>query len=147
MLYSLQVSDVVSFPMTTMTRDEIFQVDLSWDPLEIEPEKNTKFVFTIRDATTGEPLRKSTYDFIILQNNVEIYKTSGKAQVGGQFEDFTFEEDQTGPTVIRFENIRNTDSSTEFSLVVVPEFELLSVLVLSTGLLSMITITRKFFRN
>ena len=30
MLFSLQVSDIVSFPMTAMTRDEAFQVDLSW---------------------------------------------------------------------------------------------------------------------
>jgi predicted secreted protein with PEFG-CTERM motif len=146
MLFSLQVSDTAGFPMTAMTRDERFQIDLSWDPLEIEPEKNTKFVFTIRDATTGAPLRQSTYDFIILQNNVEIYKISGKAEVGGQFEEYAFKEDQTGPTIIRFENIRNTDSSTEFGLVVVPEFGWLAVLVLGTGLLSMIIIARKFFR-
>jgi hypothetical protein len=146
MLFSLQVSDVLSFPMTAMTRDEIFQVDLSWDPIEIEPEKNTKFIFTIRDASTGNPLRQSTYDFIILQNNVEIYKTSGKAEVGGQFEEYTFKEDQTGPTVIRFENIRGTDSTTEFGLVVVPEFGLLSILVLGTGLFAMIIISKKFFR-
>ena len=82
-----------------------------------------------------------------MQNNVEIYKTSGNAEVGGQFEDYTFKEDQTGPTVIRFENIRGSDSSTEFGLVVVPEFGWLSVLVLGTGLLLMITISKKFFRN
>lgn len=146
MLFSLQVSDVVSFPMTAMTRDETFQVDLSWDPIEIEPEKNTKFIFTVRDATTGNPLRQSTYDFVILQNNVEIYKTSGKADVGGQFEEYTFKEDQTGPTVIRFENIRGTDSTTEFGLVVVPEFGLLSILVLGTGLFVTIIISKKFFR-
>ena len=40
MLFSLQVSDVVEFPMTAMTGDETFQVDLSWDPIEIETEKN-----------------------------------------------------------------------------------------------------------
>ncbi len=115
-------------------------------PIEIEPEKNTKFIFTVRDASTGNPLRQSTYDFIILQNNVEIYKTSGKAEVGGQFEEYAFKEDQTGPTVIRFENIRGTDSTTEFGLVVVPEFGLLSILVLGTGLFAMIIISKKFFR-
>lgn len=145
MLFSLQLSDIVDFPMTAFTRDEIFQVDLSWDPVQIEPEKNTKFIFTIRDATTGEPLRKSTYDFIILQNNIELYKTSGEAQVGGDFKQYTFKEDQTGPTVIRFENIRGSESGTEFGLVVVPEFGLLGILVLGTGLFVMITIYRRFF--
>jgi len=132
--------------LNAMTRDEQFQVDLSWDPIEIEPGKNTKFIFTIRDAATGAPLRLSTYDFVIIQNNIEVYRTSGNAEVGGQFEEYTFEESQTGPTVIRFENIRGTDSETEFGLVVVPEFGWLAVLVLGTGLLLMITITKKFFK-
>jgi len=91
-------------------------------------------------------LRLSTYDFVILQNNIEVYRTSGMAEVGGQFEQYTFKESQTGPTVIRFENIRGTDSAVEFSLVVVPEFGWLAVLVLATGLLLMITITKKFFK-
>ncbi len=146
MLFSLQMSDKVGFPMNAMTRDEQFQVDLSWDPIEIEPEKNTKFIFTIRDAVTGAPLRLSTYDFVILQNNIEVYRTSGNAEVGGQFEEYTFKESQTGPTVIRFENIRGTDSETEFGLVVVPEFGWLAVLVLATGLFSMISITKKFLK-
>jgi len=145
-LFTLEVSDKVGFPMNAMTRDEQFQVDLSWDPIEIEPGKNTKFIFTIRDAVTGAPLRLSTYDFIILQNNIEVYRTSGNAEVGGQFEEYTFKESQTGPTVIRFENIRGTDSGTEFGLVVVPEFGWLAVLVLATGLFSMILITKKFFK-
>ena len=146
MLFSLQVSDKVGFPINAMTRDEQFSVDLSWDPIEIEPGKNTKFIFTIRDAATGAPLRLSTYDFVIIQNNIEVYRTSGNAEVGGQFEEYTFEESQTGPTVIRFENIRGTDSETEFGLVVVPEFGWLAVLVLATGLFSMISITKKFLK-
>ncbi|MBT6398116.1 MAG: hypothetical protein HOK05_06870, partial [Nitrosopumilus sp.] len=42
------------------------------------------------------------------------------AAVGGDYEKFTFAKDQTGPTVIKFENIRNTGQETEFALVVVP---------------------------
>lgn len=147
MLFTLEVSDKIEFPMNAQTRDEKFQVDLSWDSIEIEPNKNTKFIFTIRDGTSGEPLRQSSYDFVILQNNVEIYKTSGNAQVGGQTEDYTFLESQTGPTVIRFENIRGTGSSTEFGLVVVPEFGLLTVFVLAAGLFTMMIFNTKFFKS
>ena len=146
MIFTLEASDKIEFPMSAMTRDEKFQVDLSWAPITIEPNTNTKFVFTIRDGSTGEPLRQSTYDFIILQNNVEIYRTTGNADVGGKFEDYTFMEGQTGPTVIRFENIRGTDSSTEFGLVVVPEFGAIVILILASGLISMITINKKFFK-
>ena len=129
-----------------MTRDEQFSIDLSWDPLEIEPGKKTNFIFTIRDGVTGEPLRKSTYDFIILQNNVELYRTSGTAEIGGQFESYTFTEEQSGPTVIRFEKIRGTDSSTEFGIVVVPEFGILAMLVLGSGLLSIVFLSKKFMK-
>ncbi len=147
MLFTLKVSDTVTFPMNAMTRDEKFSVDLSWDPIEIEPNKNTKFVFTIRDATTGEPLRQSSYDFVILQNNIEVYRNSGNAQVGGDFEDYTFTESQTGPTVIRFENIRGSGSETEFGIVVVPEFGWLAVLVLAAGLISIIPLSKKLQIN
>jgi predicted secreted protein with PEFG-CTERM motif len=145
MLFSLKTSDKVEFPMSATTRDERFQVDLSWEPITIEPNTNTKFVFTIRDGNTGAPLRQSTYDFVILQNNVEIYRTSGNADVGGQFEDYTFKEGQTGPTVIRFENIRGTNSSTEFGLVVVPEFGFFAVFVLAISLLTIIIFNKNFF--
>ena len=147
MLFTLEASDKIEFPMSAMTRDERFQVDLSWAPITIEPNTNTKFVFTIRDGKTGEPLRQSTYDFVILQNNIEIHRTPGNADVGGQSEDYTFMEDQTGPTVIRFENIRGTDSSTEFGLVVVPEFGWLAVFVLAIGLFTMIIFNKKFFKS
>ncbi len=147
MLFTLEVSDKIEFPMNAQTRDENFQVDLSWDPIEIEPNKNIKFIFTIRDGRSGEPLRQSSYDFVILQNNVEIYKTSGNAQIGGHTQDYTFLESQTGPTVIRFENIRGTGSSTEFGLVVVPEFGLLTVFILAAGLLTMMIFNKKFFKS
>jgi hypothetical protein len=64
-------------------------------------------------------MRLSDYTFVIMQNNEEIHRVSDNAAVGGDFEKFTFSEDQTGPTVIKFENIRNTGQETEFALVVV----------------------------
>ena len=146
MHFTLEVSDKIEFPMTAYTRDEQFQIDLSWDPVEIEPGKNTNFVFTIRDGATGEPLRKSTYDFVILQSNVEIYRTSGNAQIGGEAEEFQFSEEQTGPTVIRFENIRGTGLSTEFGILVVPEFGMIVSFVLIVAITSMIVLSKKIER-
>ena len=108
--------------MTSYTRDEQFQVDLSWEPVEMLPGEEVTFVFTIRDGAAGDPLRQSTYDFVILQNGAEIYRSGGTAVVGGGFETYTFSEEQTGPTIIRFEDIAGTGAVTEFGVVVVPEF-------------------------
>ena len=143
MQFTLEVSDKIEFPMIALTRDEQFQVDLSWDPLEIEPDKNTKFIFTIRDAATGNPLRQSSYNFVILQNNVEVYRTSGLAQIGGESEDYMFSESQTGPTIIRFENIRDSGLDTEFGFVVVPEFGTIAMMILGVAIVSIIAITAK----
>lgn len=122
MQFVLEVSNKVVFPVVAMTKNEEIQVDLSWDPVTIEPNKNTKFIFTFRDPKTGETLRNTSYDFVILQNGQEVYRKSGNAQVGGDFADYTFLEGQTGQTSIRFENLRGMNLSTEFGITVVPEF-------------------------
>jgi len=105
-VFTLSTSENTAFPLEAYTKSEDFKVNLSWDPVEIEPGTSTNFVFTIRDGQTNEPLRNSDYTFVIIQNGNEIYRVSGTAQVGGEFEKFTFDEDQTGPMIIKFENIR-----------------------------------------
>lgn len=142
-LFMLSTSEKTAFPLTAYTKSEDFQVNLSWDPLDIEPEVDTNFVFTIRDGKTGEPLRNSDYTFVIIQNGQEIHRKSGTAQVGGEFEKYTFAEDQTGPTIIKFENIRNTGQETEFGLVVVPEFGTIALFVLVISTIGIILVSKK----
>ena len=119
--FTLDLSDKIEFPLSATTRDEQFQIDLSWTPLEISQEEKTTFIFTIRDGATGEPLRHSSYDFIIIQSGQKIYETSDTAVVGGNYEEYTFAKGQTGPTTIRFDDIRGTGQETEFGVVVIPE--------------------------
>ena len=107
-VFTLSTNEKIEFPLIAYTASEDFQLNLAWDPLMIEPGVDTNFIFTIRDGATGEPLRNSDYTFVIIQNGKEIHRASGVAQVGGEFEKFKFAEDQSGPTIIKFENIRNT---------------------------------------
>jgi len=144
MAFTLQTGEGADFPVSAWTRDESYQVDLSWDPVEILPDQKTKFVFTIRDAATAEPLRHSSFDFVILQGGKEIHRESGNAQVGGDFVDYTFAGDQTGPTVIRFEDIRGSGRATEFGIVVAPEFGVVAPLVLVAGISSAVLLGRRF---
>ncbi|MHA7733356.1 PEFG-CTERM sorting domain-containing protein [Nitrosopumilus sp. S6] len=142
-LFTLSTSEKTAFPLEAYTKSEEFKVNLSWDPADLEPGVDTNFVFTIRDARTNEPLRNSDYTFVIIQNGQEIHRVSGVAQVGGEFEKYTFAEDQTGPTIIKFENIRNTGQETEFGMVVAPEFGTIALLVLIISITSVIFVTRK----
>lgn len=143
MVFTLTSSDEPAFPMIAMTQNEEIRVDLSWEPVEIQPDKSTNFIFTIRDGKTGDPLRQSSYDFLIIQNGKIIHKSSGNAVVGGSFEKFIFSEKQTGPTIIKFENIRGTGLNTEFGLVVVPEFGSIVIMILILTITSVIILTRR----
>jgi len=144
MIFTLETAGEVEFPVSAWTRDESFQVDLSWDPVEILPGQETKFVYTVRDAATAEPMRNSGFDFVILQGGKEIHRQYENAQIGGGFVDYEFTEDQTGPTVIRFEDIRGSGLSTEFGIVVAPEFGVIAPLVLVAGISSVILLGRRF---
>jgi predicted secreted protein with PEFG-CTERM motif len=142
-VFSLSTTSEVDFPLTAYTTSEDFLVNLSWDPITIEPDKKTKFVFTIRDGSTNQPLRNSEYTFVILQGGKEIHRTTGLAQVGGESEDYYFTEKQTGPTIIRFENIRNTGQETEFGIVVAPEFGSFTIVILTISIMTIIIISKK----
>ncbi|MGY5146932.1 MAG: PEFG-CTERM sorting domain-containing protein [Candidatus Nitrosopumilus sp. bin_7KS] len=143
MIFTISMSKDTAFPLEAYTKSEDFKVNLSWDPMNVEPGVDTNFIFTIRDGRTNEPLRSSDYTFVIIQNGEEIHRASGQAQVGGEFEKFTFTEDQTGPTIIKFENIRNTGQETEFVLVVAPEFGIIVMAILVVGMISVIVLGTK----
>jgi 2'-5' RNA ligase len=116
--FKLSASEETKFPLIAYTASEEFKVNLAWDPKDIEVGVPTNFVFTIRDSYTDSPMRLSDYTFVIVQNNKELHRVSDNAEVGGDFEKFTFSEGQTGPTIVKFENIRNTGQETEFAFVV-----------------------------
>ena len=143
MVFTLTYSDLIEFPIIAMTQNEELRVDLSWDPPIIEPDKETKFIFTIRDPVTLNPLRQSSYDFVLIQNGEEIHRTSGVAVIGGDFEDYTFSEDSAGPIGVRFENIRGTGESTEIVVQVVPEFGPIATIILAVAIASIIAVNKK----
>jgi len=143
MVFTLTYSDLIEFPIIAMTENEELRVDLSWDPPIIEPDKNTKFIFTIRDPVTLGPLRQSSYDFVLIQNGEEIHRTSGVAVIGGGFEDYTFSEDSAGPVSVRLENIRGTGESTEIVVQVVPEFGPIALIILAVSIISVIVVNAK----
>ncbi len=141
--FTLFTGNEIELPLIAYTKSEDFKVNLSWDPVNIEPGTSTNFVFTIRDGQTSEPLRNSDYTFLIIQNGKEIYRTSGTAQIGGDFEKYTFGEDQTGPMIIKIENIRNTGEEVEFGIAVAPEFGAATLIILVISITAVIFVTRR----
>lgn len=143
MTFTLQKTQDIRSQMSAFTRNEQFQVDMTWEPEEILPDQKTKFIFTIRDANTGETLRNSDYDFVLKQDDQEIYRTSGVAVVGGDFAEYEFSEEQAGTATVLIENIRGTDQHAAFVFVVVPEFGVVAVLVLVASVAAAVALSRR----
>ncbi len=74
------------------------------------------------DKNTDQPLEKSSFDFVVIQNGREVYRNSTSSGTGGSFVDYTFTKDQEGPITIKLENIDNSGESAEESIVIVHEF-------------------------
>ncbi len=87
--FTLTTSNEAKFPLEAMTRDEQYKVDLSWEPEVILPDEKTKFIYTLRDST-GNPIRNSGYDLVIIQNGSEILRTSETTSIGGGFFEYTW---------------------------------------------------------
>lgn len=148
MVFTLSPSKDIKFPVSVLSDDQQFQVDLTWSPKTIEPGEKVNFIFTIRDGSTLDPLRQSTYDFVLQKEAGsgkpdEIYRSSGTAKVGGTFESYTFSEEQTGQFTVKFENIRDTDAVAKFNITVVPEFSIYVLAVFGVGVVFVLVLYRR----
>jgi len=106
-----------------------YDVDLTWFPLQLEPGE-AEFVMTIYDKETGMPVPDAEYDFVLIQNDQEIYRKSGFAKTGGTFEGVTFFDKNIGRVILRVENIDGSDEFIEMPISVTPEFPLGSMMIL-----------------
>ena len=87
-------------------------------PKTIIPGEKTKFIYTFRDTADLGPIRNSDYTITLLQSGQVIFSEDRFAKIGADFTDFTFSEEQTGLTVLRFSNISGSGQQTEFAFVV-----------------------------
>ncbi len=116
MYFQLVPNDEITFPISVLTTNGDYQVDLSWDPKEIIPGSETRFIYTIRDGVSLDLLYNSDFDFIISKDNKQMHKSSEDARIGGGFVDFVFPTD--GTYTITFDRIRGSDIFTSFTVVV-----------------------------
>ncbi len=142
MVFTLGRTQEIRSQMSAFTTNGDYQVDMTWEPETILPEQDTKFIFTIRDAYTGETLRNSEYDFVLMQGGGAIYRDTGVARVGGDFKEYAFTEEQAGAAAVRIENIRGTDQYVEFVFAVAPEFGTVAALVLVLGVAAAAVLSR-----
>jgi len=119
-----------------------YYVDLTWVPERLGIGADSEFIITIYDKVTGLPVPQAEYDFVLLQNNNEIFSKSGFAQAGGSFENYKFLENQAGQITLRIDNIDNSGEFAEVPISVTPEFPLGPILAISV-MFSIVTLFSK----
>lgn len=105
------------FPVHTLTNDQKYDIDLSWDPKVIVKGKPVNFIIDFFDPHTNKRLHLLPYDFIVSQNGTEIDRVSNDlSEVGTDIQKALFSE--PGPVTIRIENVGDTPAFTQFSALV-----------------------------
>jgi hypothetical protein len=102
--------DILSLP------EEEFLLQLSWGPDIIESGVPTTFVMNIQDPATGDILRGSSFDFVLMQDGREIHKNHMSSEFGTYSYEYVFSD--AGTITLSASNINNQGESAKIDLVV-----------------------------
>ena len=139
--------DIAKFPIKLESISELnpdggkYAVDLTWLPNTLELGKS-EFIMSFYHKDTGLTVGDVTYDFVLIQNGTEIHRNSGVANGGETFENFVFVEKEVGDVTIRIEKIAGADEYVEITVNVVPEFDLLVMLVLVVAFVIVVIVSK-----
>jgi hypothetical protein len=134
-----------SGPPLERTTTDGSRVILTWDPVDIQPNSTVNFGLEVRDARNSS-ISNVAYDFIIKDANGQIIQefSNQQALTGTATHQATF--NSTGPKTItvQINSIRSQTSgqliqTTDFNLVVVPEFPI-SAAVVSAAVIGFVVI-------
>ena len=78
------------FPLYSLTNDKKTEMGLSWNPPTIKTNEPITFLMDFFSSPQNEPLHLWSYNFILIQNGKEIYRTNGMTQMGSSTESYVF---------------------------------------------------------
>jgi hypothetical protein len=104
------------FPLYSLTNDKKTEIGLSWNPASIKTNEPTTFLIDFFSYPQNEPLHLWPYNFILIQNGKEIYKTSGMTQMGSSTETYVF--NSPGKTFIKIQNAQDPNSYSQYGTIV-----------------------------
>ena len=109
-----------NLPLTTMTENAQFEINLSWEPQNIKSGLPTTFYFEILDAFYVDRQVSVKYDLSIFHDGKEIGQLSDvSADMGLTKVKFDVPDDVSGVITLQFENLNGSDlADAIFSVVV-----------------------------
>jgi hypothetical protein len=116
-VFALAPIEKPKFPLDILSLPgERFLFQLSWGPDIIETGVPTTFVMNIQDPATGDLIRGSSFDFVLLQDGNEIHNTHMSSNFGTYSYEYTFSN--AGRITLAANNINGQDESAKVDLVV-----------------------------
>ena len=109
-------------PLTGVTENGQFKINLSWEPQSIESGSKTLFIFDIMDIFLIDKLVSVSYDFSIVYDAKKIFEKSGNSSnTKGKHDkiEFIIPDYVTGPIILQFENLSGNKLANAFLPVVV----------------------------
>ena len=99
-----------NLPLTTMTENAQFKLNLSWEPQSIKSGSTTTFYIDILDAFYVDRQVSVRYDLSIFHDGEEIARTSGtSAHIGLNPVEFDIPNNVSGIITLQFENLNGSD--------------------------------------
>ncbi|WP_428325258.1 peptidase [Nitrosopumilus sp.] len=124
MIFELQPSDKIKFPLEFTTPDLRYKVFLSWEPEVIKSGEEITFFLSLEEIFSDKTKKLVEYDLSIIQNDYEIFSKHLVGNVNSETPNshkIQFSRDQTGTANFVLSNVDgNSLSKGNFILVIEP---------------------------
>ena len=104
------------FPLYNLTSDKKIEIGLSWSPMSIKTNEPISFIIDAFKMPENTVLHLWPYNFILIQNGKEIYRTNGHTEMGSSTEKYTFSN--PGNLSIKIESSQDPRSVIEYNTIV-----------------------------
>ena len=109
-----------NLPLTTMTENAQFKLNLSWEPQSIKSGSTTTFYYKILDAFYIDRQVSVNHDLFIFHDGEEIGQISGvSADMGFTVIELDIPDNVSGIMTLQFENLNGSDLANAILPVVV----------------------------
>jgi hypothetical protein len=116
-VFTLAPAEKPKFPLDILSLPgEKFLFQLSWGPDIIETGLPTTFVMNIQDPATGDLIRGSSFDLVLIQDGNEVHSNHMSSEFGTYSYDYTFPK--AGTVTLAANNINGQSESSRIDLVV-----------------------------
>ena len=104
------------FPIYNLTNDKKTEIGISWNPQVIKTNEPISFLIDFFKMPENTLLHLWPFNFALIQDGKEIYRTNGVTQVGASVERYSF--NNPGNVTIKVENGQDPKSFAQFGTIV-----------------------------